>query len=421
MHEEASVRSSLEIFFQNNPGSSLEPLNLGEETRLVVTKPWGDSSLVLEIPTGDYSDFASSLNALKLPERLSAIYHIDSGALEVIWTAYQLNSSNSDLRDRKFDFIHEGKTYPCHFRSASDRLLTLAETWNSVSPSETSYRNLGSFRSYMAVRDHLPDQDSPFGEPTCFWVEGLDLTDDQLVSFLHHLNFYLGYFDDLSPLVVIHPPQFKRNAAGAQIRYRHGNYPATIAAKEIEPEVLHFWAAAHTGGPVDQFLHAYRIIEHAAFFYVDSETTATVRKVLLAPHALDNVHIATDRVIEAVRASAIQDYAKMEHVMVACVAAHLLWPAVEAHIDYFSKPQSFDGGFELKPLVANINSRDEFLNSGVKNVFHAARNVRNALSHGKESRTASVIVPTKSNQEKLRPWALLMRKAAGEVVVYNVS
>jgi hypothetical protein len=418
---ENEIRDALEPFFLNNPGTKLEEVNVGDVTRLAVTMPWGDPSLVLQIPDDNLLAFLDSANSLRLPERLSAVVHVDSGDLEVIWTTYKLNKNNAQLWLRKFDFVFEGKTYSCEFKAASERLLVISESWRSVSPSETSYRNLGSFRAYASARHHLPDPESPFGDPVCFWIRGIDLAEDQLVKFLHHLNFYLGYYDDLSPLVLIHPPKLERSEAGAQVRYRHDSYPSIIAGKEIEQEVLLFWAASHGGEPVDRFLHSYRIVEHAAFFYVDNETAETVRKVLLSPHALDNVHLAADRVIEAVRSSTIQDFAKMEHVMVSCVHPSILWPVVEAYIDFFSKKQTFDGGFELKPLVASINSKEEFMNSGVKNVFHSARLIRNALSHGKESRTASVIAPTKSNHEKLRPWGALMRRAAGEVVLYNLS
>ena len=97
----------------------------------------------------------------------------------------------------------------------------------------------------------------------------------------------------------------------------------------------------------------------------------------------------------------------------------LLWNEIEKIIENFSQDVVFDGGFELQKLVSGVGSKDEFLNSGLKKFCNLSRKIRNALSHGKEERSAAVITPTRANFEKLRPWSHLMIVAAGEVIAYN--
>lgn len=143
--------------------------------------------------------------------------------------------------------------------------------------------------------------------------------------------------------------------------------------------------------------------------------------MLLSPHALDNVDEAANQVIAAVRTSKIDDYQKIEHLVLQSVDPKLVWNEIKLNTAFFSKRIVFDGGFELLPLIAGKDSEKEFLNSGIKNFCNVTRKIRNALSHGKEDRSATVITPTSSNYEKLRPWASLMKLAAGEVMVYEAS
>lgn len=407
-----------ETFLGANPGTTIDEINLGGEPKKAIISPWNDSSLVLLIPE-DPSPLAQALNSVQLPQRLSAIYHAESKHLEVIWTAYRLPKQISDITGRRFEFVHLGVSHVCEFRESSKNLMEIARAFQSVSPSETSYRNLSSFRIYSNFSSTSDLDETPFDVPKSFWISNADLKEDDLILLLSHLNFYLSYYDDFSPVCIIHPPANNERVAAKRVRFRHAGFPTVINSKQLEPEVLLFWMASHSGEPVDQFLHSYRIIEHAAFAYVDRETATTVRKVLLSPHALHDPYRSAEKVIHAVRGSSVQDYHKMEHVMCECVDAKMLWEIVEANIEAFSAEQLFDGGLQIKPLVKSVQSKDEFTNSGVRNVCNTARLIRNALSHGKESRSAAVIAPTKDNYERLRPWAALMRRAAGEVIVFN--
>ena len=86
----------------------------------------------------------------------------------------------------------------------------------------------------------------------------------------------------------------------------------------------------------------------------------------------------------------------------------------------FDRETVFDGGFTLRPLVAkSTGGEHEFLNSGIERVAATIRDIRNALSHGREQKSRDVILPTSGNFEKLRPWVALVQVAAQEVMVYR--
>jgi len=402
-------------FFKANPSSTFLPPADTEEKVCLIAAPWGEAAMVLAIPE-DHAELAEKLRHVYLPPRLSAILHVDTKELEVIWTAFKPPASIVDIYGRKFDFRFESVTYECEFGKASDRLLALAEHYQPVGQSETSYRNLNSFKRYLSEAEIKPEL---FGEPLSFWIRNVSLNDDSLIDMLGHLNFYINYFDNKSPFILIHPPAATGSNAGKRNRYRHERFPGQIRSKRIDPQLLQFWSACNTADHARKFLYAYRIVEHSAFSFVESAPRLAVRKILSAPHVLDDVAKLTSDVVSAVQKSRIDDYQKFEQLLVHAIDPSMLWREISNDLDSFSSETIFDGDFKLTPLVAGAKSREDFLLNGIKNFCGLSRKIRNALSHGKEERQASVITPTMLNYEKLAPWAHLMWIAAGEVILYD--
>ncbi|MER8595118.1 hypothetical protein NKH33_26775 [Mesorhizobium sp. M1182] len=417
--EEPEIRARLTPFLDSNPKTELKAINSRGKTLLAIVSPWGDPSIALEIPN-DPEDLIDALLNIALPERLSAIYHRDTKSLEVVWTAFKLGPFTTDVFGRQFEYVFGGKSYICNFGSASERLLAIASVFFSIGPPDMGYRNLASFRRFCDASLEERNDGSLFGSPSSFWIRDIELSEDDLVSFVLNLNFYMSYYDDASPRVIVHAPQLSKGPdAAPRVRYRLSGFPQNILGRPIDLEILQFWEACQGDDPARRFLYAFRIIEHAAFSYVESMPKQAVRKVLMTPHALDDIFDATERVIAAVRSSNVNDYQKFEHIMVQTVDPSVLWPIIEGNIAAFSGPMKFDGGFELKPFVADKTSKAEFINSGLQNFCGVVRKIRNALSHGREDRNAVVITPTRHNYEKLRPWATLMVRAAGEVILYE--
>ncbi|MER9865894.1 hypothetical protein NKJ35_01620 [Mesorhizobium sp. M0136] len=416
--QEIEAQQKLKPFLDSNPKSGVKKLTLSGEDVLAVVNPWGDPALIISLEDDDDA-IIPALNSLVFPERLSAIFHVGSKQLEVLWTAFALSQNNSQVFGRSFEFYYNNKTYNCGFRKASDELLTISGAMKPIGASENGYRNTLSFINYRMSLELDEELDKRFGTPSCFYIDGIDYSEDTIVEFLNCLNFYMSYYDALTPRVIIHPPQLPKALSEVGIRYRYDKFPALISARPLDPELLQFWGATDNAEPARKFLYAYRIIEHSAFFFVESAPKIAVRKALMMPHALDDISGTADRVLAAVRSSTINEYQRFESVMAKAVDPQILWKFIEVNVEMFSKTETFDGGFEIGALIAGTQSKDDFMNNGVRNICNSARKIRNALAHGREDKNATVILPTRSNYEKLRPWSNLIVRAAGEIILYE--
>ncbi|TPK68244.1 MULTISPECIES: hypothetical protein [unclassified Mesorhizobium] len=416
--KEAEAIQKLKPFLDSNPKSGVKKISLAGEEILAVANPWGDAALIIALDH-EPDDIISTLNKLIFPERLSAIFHVESRRLEVLWTAYALSPNTSQVFGREFDFHYNNKVHKCGFKGASDELLALSAVIKPFGSSDNGYRNTLSFINYT-LSTHLDvDLDPRFGKPACFYIDDIEYSEDKIIEFLNCLNFFMSYYDTLTPRVIIHPPQIPKAPSEVGTRYRYDKFPSVISARPLDPELLQFWGATDTAEPARKFLYAYRIIEHSAFFFVENAPKIAVRKALMMPHALDDISGTADRVLAAVRSSTINEYQRFESVMAKAVDPHVLWKFIEVNVEMFSKTETFDGGFEIGALIAGTQSKDDFMNNGVRNICNSARKIRNALAHGREDKNATVILPTRSNYEKLRPWSNLIVRAAGEIILYE--
>jgi hypothetical protein len=189
--------------------------------------------------------------------------------------------------------------------------------------------------------------------------------------------------------------------------------------REIDDVLLHFWHASRGGDTARRFLYSYRIVEYVSFSYVESTIRTTIRRLLSAPNALDDIAGIGDKIINAMAETKITDPQKLDAVIKGAVTPGVLWPEIERNIGVFSSETKFDGGFTVGP-IAKLGWRiDDFSISGISAFALAVRGIRNALSHGRDQRTTSVITPTPHNFQRLQPWAALMAVAAGEVFLYG--
>ncbi|MBL4647114.1 MAG: hypothetical protein COA52_03355 [Hyphomicrobiales bacterium] len=406
------IEGMLAAFLKLNPKSSISKMESDDGGICAIVNPWGDKSIIIEIDPKDHS-LINQLNVLEFPEQLSAIYHTNENKLEVFWSAYTPSDNNKEVIGRSFCFRYSGRDYECNFGDSSPSTLAIASKYHAVGNTETGWRNLMSFKSYAL---HGEDG-TPFSGPQSFWIEGVELRDDNLIDFLRHLNFYLTYYDELSPHVLIHPLETKTPERNTH-RYYHGNFPSIIRSSDISSELLQFWLAATSPDPSQSFLFSYRIIEHAAHVFISQSAKDAVQKVLKMPNALDNITRSTDLLVSAVRTSTLDDYTRMERLIAAAVTPNMLSPIVRGYKTQFSTKQEFDGGFILDPLIKASSDDVEFSDAELKILTNSSRKIRNALSHGSDVKQSTVITPTRANSERLRPWADVMRRIAGDVIIH---
>jgi hypothetical protein len=99
----------------------------------------------------------------------------------------------------------------------------------------------------------------------------------------------------------------------------------------------------------------------------------------------------------------------------------LLWREMQGNINSFTAQIEFDGGFLIKPFLQKNESAESFKHKGISRFAAQIKEIRNALSHGRDIKTSSVIAPTHKNFTLLKPWVILMCVAAGQVVLYNAA
>ncbi len=421
--KEDEIKVKFASFLASNPRSSI---SYDEKTsKFFVTKPWGDDTFDLAIPDDD-DGFAGALNAVVLPERYSAIYHPTSKSLEVAYTVFR-PSGGSDVKARRFDFHHNGKEFACRFDASSSELLKIAShVRQKESFGSTSYRNLMSYNTYMLIKgrkilgpaeilDAFKD-----ASPISFWIESVDWDEDQVLDLIYHLNFYMSYFDSSSPMVLVHTPADESITFNRQERYPFGPFPSAIVSNGIDRNLLQFWRAAQEGDPARRFLYNYQILEYASYYMIEEEVSKAIARLLMAPNALSEASVIAAQIHEAFGASKMQESQKSEMLLRKFVRPEIAWAAIQKNKEFFSVPTEFEGGYKTGVLLNSLKlTCAEFEKNWSTSVATALRNLRNALSHGKEARMSSVITPTAHNMRLLQPWVMLIAAATKEIMVYR--
>lgn len=385
-----------------------------------IEDPWNDPTLYISLGQ-DFEVLIQALNSVLLPERLSALWHQDTHDLEVIWTAYELSDDQKEVAGRRFEFIFNKKSYSCEFDQSSARLLKIAaHTFPKTNPSSTNFRNLQSFH-YLSIEsdaDSAEDGAESLSTPLSFWIRNVNLTEKNLIRLIESLNFYLSYFDSKSPRVLIHDIEQKVNP---QTRYKLGNFPTKIHGRALDENLTSFWDATRNTSPMLKFIFYYRIMEYAAAHHVDAAVKQKLRNILLSPAVANEISKAVDSVISAFDGAKADDVPRFNNLINACVKPEIVWREIEANKAVFSKAAKFDGGFSLQPLIAKEESFETFSSGGLIKFCDGIRKIRNALVHGKDQATATVITPTAKNMAMLSAWVNLVAAAAGEVVIYGTE
>jgi len=411
-----TAKTALKLFLDAHPLSSIgEEERPGGEKVLAVQRPWGDRSLVLLIPA-DIESFAAQLNSVILPARYSGLWHRDLKFFEVLWTAFRPIGNLAEIVGRKFRFKFRGKEYDCEFRRSSERALIFAKAFRPAGPTDTNYRNLWSYDIF--VTREPPELIEHIGEPLSFWIEGIEWDEDNVLALVMHLNFYLSYFDASSPVIALHSPAMTTTTQ-KPTRYPAEKFPQNVNSKETDSTSLFLWEAARTGDPTQRFLYYYRIIEYSAAVYLDSSARTALRIALALPNALDDLTAVTESVVSAVQRMKMDEYARYETMLKEVVEPKLLWAELNRNMNAFTTEIQFDGGFKVGALLTATRAEADFGIQDVGNFAQRIRDIRNALSHGRDQKTGTTITPTTQNSERLQPWIGPIRLAASQVILYK--
>ena len=410
--DEATAK--LASFFKKNPYSTVASADK-DTSSLQISKPWGDSSIAIII-FDKFDEVAEVLNSVVLPERLTALYHPDIRKIEVVWTAYKLPANQQEIFGRTFAFNYGGLIHECEFGRSSEKLLTIAAFVVPQTVSVTNHRNLLSFRALVSSRSRGQESVS-LDEARSFWITNVDWDETKVIDMIDHLNFFLRYYDGLCPTVVIHPPLIEATVP-KRTRYIKDGFPAKIDGRKLDENLLSFWSYADEGNPMLRFLLYYRILEYAAAHHIEANIREQLRKLIISPDLRHDLTQSVEQIVGAMSATKLADSQRLQSLM-RQVDSKLLWRDVNSNIAFFSKDTCFEGGYTMKAIVGSQETEANFCARGPSNLADAFRNIRNALTHGKDLESSGVIRPTLPNIEKFRPWVHLIATAAGEVVLYK--
>lgn len=418
-----SAREKFSPFLKNNPGSKISYDS--ERNILSIEKPWSDSSIKMILPD-DFYDISDEMNCIILPERFTAIYHVEHKSIEFIYTAFPIEGNGECIKKRSFSFSLNGKVHNCSYKRSSSVLLHIARYTKPVSQSLTDYRNLQSYYLYCLHQDFNEGKKEkaptvPIGEPISFWVDNIEWDDNQILSLVRNLNFMMTYYDILSPNILIHTPAPEQTISQPRPRFRLDSFPSIIQAKELDENILAFWNASRTGDPIQRFLFSYRIIEYISFTYLDASARQEIQVAMSAPHALFDIKTTSDLVISAIQGCKLSDVQKFEAVIKDLVDPYVLWKEIECDKKAFSSNIKFDGGMAIEKIINIDWEFSDFITNGMVKFCKQIRDIRNALSHGRDQKTTMVIAPTIKNFSLLRPWGALISAAAEDVIVKYTS
>ena len=414
------LKRSLEPFLTDNPSSSIGSLPFPPLATAVI-EPWGDSTIAIDLGS-QTENLVAALNRVILPERLTGMWHKQTKAFEVIYTAVPLTGSPSaEVYARAFDFNFDGKTYRCEFRDSSPELLLIADAYTAAGPfSSTNHRNLGSFQRYVrSERGQAGYSKLPDARPLSFWITGLENWSETVSrALVQHLNFYMKYYDQLTPVILVHASK-SESEARTHVRYPFNDFPKAINARTIDDVRLNFWMAAQTGDPARRFLYNYQIIEFSAFSYIESQIKNFLKRAIAAPNSTNNLDQTAQACVEIMGMSKLHDSQKIDALIQDVVDPRRLWKEIEANIGFFSRSCQFEGGFSVPPIAKIGWTEEDFVVNGKAAFSGTLRKMRNALSHGREQKPETAITPTQDNLEKLQFWVPLAEVTAAEVMMFG--
>jgi hypothetical protein len=364
-----SVLAQFKSFLDHNPYSRVEMQTwLEGKPGLYIVDPWSDRTLAIHIPENDdeREKLAASINGVNLPKRFSAILHVETGLLEVIWTAFKLAGNSLDVVDRSFVFEYEGRERQCRFDRSSETLVALSSAIHFRSnPSNTEHRNLFSFHLLKGGED-----DEVLDIPRSFFVDCAGLDEAGQIEMATQLNAYMRYFDRKTPRVLIHEITEAEADNGGR-RYVSGAFPKVITAHPLDQNLVSFWIEmTATNSPFMRLLLGYRIIEYAAFNFVEANMRSKIRRLIAAPDVKTDIDGIASKVAEIIgMGKELDKIPRTGSLVNASVDLHRLWDEIQKRKSFFSTPLELDGGFIVKALIAEKDTFETYATNGARNTL----------------------------------------------------
>jgi hypothetical protein len=417
---ESFSHASLTEFHTNNPHSYL----LREDDNLFIDNLWGGLDVRLLFDENDDNQIAT-LNRIRVDPRFDAIIHQEENRIEFAFGIFDPNDDTvKGWIDRNFAIHHNGNEYNCSYSEPTLDLLAIAKMCRRI-PTDT---NLPTMPQLRVLRDLQNQAELPAPvksyferntEPRSFFVNGIN-ADTPLEQLFRHLNFISSYYDRRSPHIVTRPDDVSKSDDETIPRPRrmlNDAFPTTLNCRQIDDVLLTLLEVAIKSPPRASFLYYYQVFEYAGHYYFDDDARVELRRILRDPSILDMPDRKLDSLFSILADLHKNEDQRMQKVIQQHCDPMNLWTEIENDKEFFSQKIVFDGGFESDAFLSADTTSNAWCEMWKTNLFWKLTKIRNCLVHARERREPNSILPTKSNNDKLKRIIPLIRRTAEDLVI----
>ncbi len=412
----------LQEFKRNNPHCRV----IVEDGRVVIDSPWGYVNNRLTFAISE-TDLIQDLDHVAMRPEFDAIYHLDHNMVEFVFAYLSPDDAiPKEYVNRHFVFCFDGAQYDCSFSEPTQRVYQLAKHLTYL-PDEKAVRVIPQLREFRDVQrlESLPDAAKRYFEgkvPRSFFIKpSAPIMQVDLSSVARHLNFLTSYYDRRSPVITIrdeeesnHEPKLAR-----PVRLIQGEFPPALTLRPIDDMVLRLIEVARGSPHRFAFLYYYQVLEYYGFHFMEHKTTAAMRRLLRDPAILSCSSERAEEFLGVMTELQLSDDAKIQKVVAECCDPRTLWMEISQHKEAFASKVSFDGGFQLPPLISDDMTEKAWCSAWSQTLPAQLRDIRNHLVHARERRQSLVILPTKSNDRLIAKYVFLIARVCEQVAVYN--
>lgn len=393
-----------------------------EENHTIISKMWDDDTFSCRIENNiDITEFGN----ITFPEELSAIFHIETQSLEVIFSP--LLNDNSIIQ-REFSFFYNGIEFSASFKEPTEIFKIIAKGFietDTDNSSETDFRNLRRFRDYYN-QDTLPEYLVEFYEnklPINFYILGdFSKISNDFVSLAKHLNFFMSYYHRETPNLVIFEKDLEQKIYDVPCFTIKEEFPKVINFSKIDPILLDlFLISRKTSNVRLKFIFYFQVLEYCAYYHLNDDLKKRLTNIIKRPDLLNNTNNYSKLIIEEFKDHFKQndDSVKLEKLINDFCNWEDVKLEIEVNKEYFSTDLNFDGGLKI-PAIINQNENFENEPKGImKSIKTNIEKIRNVLVHLRESRENKVILPTPKNNNLLIPYLQLVQRISENIAIHH--
>jgi hypothetical protein len=111
------------------------------------------------------------------------------------------------------------------------------------------------------------------------------------------------------------------------------------------------------------------------------------------------------------------DDVKMKRVIEEYCNSSVIWKEIDNDKDSFATALSFDGGFEISPLISRDTSAETWSTMWMPKLYDHLTKIRNCLVHAREKRQSNVILPTLDNNIKIKIYLPVIARIAEQIAL----